>query len=101
MVPERIQMSKGGEAIEEVIGRDEDEEMPKFQTGAFEILGDGRKDKNLVQRDFLNSYIPARMISQHTIRRLITSIRVVEDNEFHCDQVRVCGFEIKVSFGFS
>lgn len=86
MVPERIQMSKGGEAIEEVIGRDEDEEMPKFQTGAFEILGDGRKDKNLVQRDFLNSYIPARMISQHTIRRLITSIRVVEDNEFHCDQ---------------
>ncbi|EEF33340.1 Beta-(1,2)-xylosyltransferase, putative [Ricinus communis] len=61
MVPEMIQMSKGGEVIEAVIGRMEDEELPLFQNGAFQIM-------------------------RHTMRDLIGSILVVGDQEFHCDQ---------------
>jgi hypothetical protein len=31
MVPERIKMSRGGERIEEVIGRSEEEELPDLR----------------------------------------------------------------------
>lgn len=35
MVPDRIAMSRGGEKLEEVMGRNEEEE--EFQEGAFEV----------------------------------------------------------------
>ncbi|KAF2303794.1 hypothetical protein GH714_023463 [Hevea brasiliensis] len=75
-----------GEMIEEVIGRTEDKELPEFQNGAFEVLGVGRKGKNLIQGDFLDNYVPEGEIKRHTMRELIGSIRVVDDKEFHCDQ---------------
>lgn len=86
MVLERIQMSKGGETIQEVIGRNEDEELPEFENGAFEVLGVDRKGKNLVDGDFLDNYVPEGQIMRHTMRGLIGSIRVVDDKEFQCDQ---------------
>lgn len=39
MVPERVRMSNGGEALEDVIGRGEEEELPEFRNGAFEVDG--------------------------------------------------------------
>ncbi|KDP39219.1 hypothetical protein JCGZ_00976 [Jatropha curcas] len=86
MVPERIQMSKGGETIEQVIGRTEDEELPEFENGAFEVLGVKGKGKNLVDRKFLDAYVSEGQITRHTMRELIGSIRVVDNKEFLCDQ---------------
>lgn len=86
MVPERIRMSRGGEMIREVIGRQEDEELPEFQDGAFQILGVEKKGRSAVSSDFLDSYVPRGQISRHTMRKLIGSIRVVNEKEFQCDQ---------------
>ncbi|CAK7324557.1 unnamed protein product [Dovyalis caffra] len=88
MVPERIKMSSGGERIEDVIGRSEEEELPDFESGAFEILGFERRSKWLVDEGFLDAYVPDGGIMRHTMRGLIRSIRVVDNNskKFHCDQ---------------
>lgn len=97
MVPERIRMSRGGERLEDVMGRGEDEEFPAFDDGAFEIEGGGgrselglgsKSGKKLVDEDFLNNYVPAGGISRHTMRDLIGSIRIVGSKDFVCDQVR-------------
>jgi hypothetical protein len=39
MYPERIRMSRGGEPLESVMGRTEEEEVPRFSDGAFELVG--------------------------------------------------------------
>lgn len=89
MVPERIKMSRGGERVEDVIGRGEEEELPDFENGAFEILGSTARSKWLVDEGFLDSFVPDGDVMRHTMRGLIRSIRVVDNNskEFHCDQV--------------
>ena len=89
MVPERIKMSRGGERIEEVIGRSEEEELPDFENGAFEILGSTARSKWLVDEGFLDAFVPDGNVMRHTMRGLIRSIRVVDNNskEFHCDLV--------------
>lgn len=97
MVAERIEMSRGGEKLEDVIGRREEEELPVFNDGAFEIEGIGREsglDKGVYRRrmvtaDDLDRYVPAGNVSRHTMRELIGSISVVGAEEFRCDQVRV------------
>ncbi|KAJ8755037.1 hypothetical protein K2173_015549 [Erythroxylum novogranatense] len=86
MVPERVRMSVGGEAIEAVIGRGEEEELPDFEYGAFEVLGVEKKRRRLVGREFLDMYVPQNDIGKHTMRGLIGSIRVVNEKEFICDQ---------------
>ncbi|TXG67420.1 hypothetical protein EZV62_008695 [Acer yangbiense] len=90
----KIKMSRGGERLEEVIGRTEEEEMPVFEDGAFEIDGDGDGDgklgfgrRRLVSDEFLNSYLSEGEILSHTMRALIGSIRVVEPQVFDdCEQ---------------
>jgi len=42
--PDRIQVSKGGEKVEEVMGRKESEEEPKFESGALQIVEGGLKN---------------------------------------------------------
>ncbi|PKI77468.1 hypothetical protein CRG98_002074 [Punica granatum] len=96
MVPERIRMSRGGESLEDVMGREEDEELPAFDDGAFEIEGGGggrresrlgfERGRKLVDGDFLDNYVPAGGISRHTMRDLIGSIRVVGTEGFVCDK---------------
>ncbi|XP_050219117.1 beta-1,2-xylosyltransferase [Mercurialis annua] len=93
MVPEMIRMSRGGEVIEEVIGRQEDEELPEFQNGAFQVLfssGDKNskyfKNGKLVDDEFLDNYVPEGQILRHTMRDLIDSIHIVDHQEFLCDQ---------------
>lgn len=94
MNSEKIRMSKGGEKLEEVIGRGEEEELPNFKNGAFEIMVNERKKigGKLVDEEFLNKYLPEGAISKHTMRELIDSIRLVSANEFHCDKVRFMRF---------
>lgn len=89
MNPEKILMSKGGEKLEKVIGRREEEELPIFKNGAFEIEVNERTKigKKLADEKFLNEYLPEGAISKHTMRELIDSIRLVGANEFHCSEV--------------
>ncbi|KAK4420820.1 Beta-1,2-xylosyltransferase [Sesamum alatum] len=88
MVPERIEMSRGGEKLESVIGREEDDELPNFRDGAFEIeVGDrSRVGKKLVDEEFLDKYLEEGTIDRHTMRGLIGSIRSVDATEFVCSE---------------
>lgn len=88
MHPDRISMSRGGEELKSVIGRNEDDELPKFEEGAFEIegkVGEYEKGK-VVNETFLNWTMPVGLIQVHTMRNLIDSIRVVEFGSSKCDQ---------------
>ncbi|XP_015866724.2 beta-1,2-xylosyltransferase isoform X2 [Ziziphus jujuba] len=89
MAPERIRMSAGGESLEEVIGRKEEEELPVFEDGAFEIDGGAGSDgetSRLATQDFLNEYVPEGEVSRHTMRQLIGSVRVVPADKFECHE---------------
>ncbi|XP_059281888.1 beta-1,2-xylosyltransferase [Lycium ferocissimum] len=88
MNSERISMSRGGEKLDTVIGRGEDEELPVFKEGAFEILVNDRKKigKKLSDEEFLSKYLPEGAISRHTMRELVDSIRLVGADEFHCSE---------------
>ncbi|XP_031375661.1 beta-1,2-xylosyltransferase-like [Punica granatum] len=95
MVPERIRASRGGERLEEVVGREEDEELPEFEDGAFEVEAGavdlglryryGRGGK-LLKGDLLDMYVPKGDVDRHRMGELLGSIRVVEAGDFHCDQ---------------
>ncbi|KAK9269305.1 hypothetical protein L1049_001076 [Liquidambar formosana] len=88
MSPEKIRMSKGGESLDEVIGRGEDEELPAFEAGAFDIDGGGGKEvgKKLVSGESLDEFVPQGAVARHTMRSLIDSMRVVGEKDFECEQ---------------
>lgn len=92
MDPGKIKMSRGGEKLEDVIGRTEDEEMPEFEDGAFEVEAEGRgsrsKIKKLVGEEFLNEFLPVGNVMKHTMRELVRSIVVVGETDFTCQEVR-------------
>lgn len=88
-------MSPGGEMLEAVMGRREEEELPEFETGAFEVVGErlglGFKrirdvNRRLVNDDFLNQYVPQGGIDKHAMKELIASIRVVDSKNFVCEE---------------
>lgn len=80
----KIKMAKGGERLEDVIGRTEDEEMPVFEGGAFEVEeGNGRKvGERLVDKEFVDNYI-----GRNKMGELIGSARIVEKGQLQCDEV--------------
>ncbi|KAH0461073.1 hypothetical protein IEQ34_008648 [Dendrobium chrysotoxum] len=89
MDPRKMQMSKGGERLELVMGRREEEELPRFEDGAFEIEGDGGKrsgDGRVVDDEFLDRYVPRNGIEFHAMRGLMKSMRIVGSGEFQCSQ---------------
>ncbi|XP_051133730.1 beta-1,2-xylosyltransferase [Andrographis paniculata] len=88
MIPDRISMARGGEKLESVIGRGEDEELPSFDDGAFEIqVSDrSRNGEKLVDLGFLDQYIQEGEIHRHTMRSLVDSIRLVDDTNFICSE---------------
>lgn len=90
MAPEKITMAKGGEDLAAVMGRTEDEEMPVFQNGAFQVDGgEVVVDRELlVDQEFLDEYVPRGGIDGHTMRDLIAKIRIVRGKDFQCDEVR-------------
>lgn len=87
MDPGRIEMSRGGEALKEVIGRTEDQELPKFGAGSFEIERDMPAGSKAVDEAFLEKYVPRGHVSMHTMRALLDSIRVVEPGKLECSLV--------------
>ncbi|KAG6637735.1 beta-1,2-xylosyltransferase [Carya illinoinensis] len=89
MVPERVEVSKGGEMLHQVIGRREEDELPKFQNGAFEVdggVGFEGPPRRLVDDGFLDRYVPQGEILTHTMRALIGSVRVVAGSGFECQE---------------
>lgn len=89
MDPSRITMSRGGERLDEVIGRSEEDELPKFQDGAFVVekgSGNAGNGEMMVDEDFLEKFVPQGQIGFHTMRNLIGSIRVVSDSNLDCSQ---------------
>ena len=103
MNPERIRMSIGGEKLEAVIGRGEDEELPLFDSGAFNIEAVDRSsiDRKLVDSEFLNQYLQNGAISRHTMRDLVDSIRLVSARDFQCSEVSFCLFILLLFFSIN
>ncbi|XP_078439402.1 beta-1,2-xylosyltransferase [Wolffia australiana] len=90
MDPLKIRMSKGGEILEEVMSRAEEEELPQFQVGSFEIevgLDSGLKSgERLVSVEILDDVVPRGAVHSHTMRELIGSIRIVGQGHLQCVQ---------------
>ncbi|GJN15799.1 hypothetical protein PR202_gb02741 [Eleusine coracana subsp. coracana] len=82
--PALIAMSRGGESLEQVMGRAEEEELPKYEPGA--LLVEGPAAGPLVEAGFLDTYMPTGGIGMHTMRALLQSARVVPPGELHCSQ---------------
>ncbi|GJN03921.1 hypothetical protein PR202_ga21418 [Eleusine coracana subsp. coracana] len=82
--PALIAMSRGGEPLEQVMGRAEEEELPKYEPGA--LLVEGPAAGPLVEAGFLDAYMPTGGIGMHTMRALLQSARVVPPGELHCSQ---------------
>ncbi|XP_022753070.1 beta-(1,2)-xylosyltransferase-like isoform X3 [Durio zibethinus] len=92
MDPEKIKMSRGGEKLEDVIGRNEEEELPEFQDGAFEVEGEGGarlKKTKLVGEEYLDEFLPVGDVLRHTMRELVRSIVVVGENDFTCQETQL------------
>ncbi|OMO83664.1 hypothetical protein CCACVL1_11296 [Corchorus capsularis] len=89
MDPEKIKMSKGGEKLEDVIGRSEEEELPEFEDGAFVVEGEGGarfKRRKLVGEKFLDQFLPVGDVLRHTMRELVGSTVVVGEDDFTCEE---------------
>ncbi|CDY17321.1 BnaA10g09550D [Brassica napus] len=84
MVPDRIAMTRGGEKLEEVMGRNAEEE--EFQEGARETAKRGAVSRRLVNEEMLNEEIQEGGIDSHTMRDLVASIRVVGTEDFVCEE---------------
>ncbi|KAE8733992.1 pirin-like protein [Hibiscus syriacus] len=82
-------IERGGEKLEDVIGRSGEEELPRFQDGAFVVEGNGgSKIRKLVGEGFLDEFIPVddNDDSSHPIRESIGSIVIVGANDFDCPE---------------
>ncbi|KAJ6848019.1 beta-(1,2)-xylosyltransferase [Iris pallida] len=88
MDPARIRMSAGGERLESVIGRGEEEEMPRFEEGAFEIEAapDVERGAAVADEGFLDRYLPEGQVQDHTMRALVGSVRSVRRGELRCSK---------------
>ncbi|CAL5369373.1 unnamed protein product [Camellia sinensis] len=90
MHPDKIRMSIGGERLEAVMGRGEDEELPVFESGAFdvEVVDRSSHGRKLVDDEFLNQYVQFGADSQHTMRGLVDSVKLVGASDFQCSEPR-------------
>lgn len=89
MNPGKINMSHGGEVLESVIGREEDEELPVFLPGAFDIRveDEAKFGEKLVTPYLLQRVFPRGEVRRHTMRELMKSIVLVPRSEFKCSEV--------------
>ncbi|EFJ32223.1 glycoprotein beta-1,2-xylosyltransferase [Selaginella moellendorffii] len=85
----RISMTAGGEEIDAVIGREEQEELPVFQVGAFELqVPDEADGKALVEGGRLDEVIArGHGGNRHGLRSLVESIRTVSSKSSRCSEV--------------
>jgi hypothetical protein len=88
MNPEKIEMSEGGEPLESVIGRNEEDELPYFTSGAFQIIVRERGGrKPLFNKTLLQYLMPQGLIQEHTMQHLLEQIHTIPLNEVTCAQV--------------
>ncbi|CAL5441080.1 unnamed protein product [Camellia sinensis] len=88
MHPDKIRMSIGGERLEAVMGRGEDEELPVFESGAFdvEVVDRSSHGRKLVDDEFLNQYVQFGADSLHTMRGLVDSVKLVGASDLQCSE---------------
>ncbi|KAK1391893.1 putative beta-(1,2)-xylosyltransferase [Heracleum sosnowskyi] len=88
MNPAKINMSHGGEVLESVIGREEDDELPFFHPGAFDIRveDEDKFGEKLVTPYLLSRIYPHGEVIRHTMRDLMNSIVLVPRSEFKCSE---------------
>ena len=99
MYPKKIKMSKGGEDLHSVLGRNEEEELPYFTPGAFEVMvPETESRRHLFNRTMLDRLIPIEQITQHTMNHLFEQIRTIPVDEVVCAQV-ICLFLSVVWWG--
>ncbi|KAF0895976.1 hypothetical protein E2562_018116 [Oryza meyeriana var. granulata] len=85
--PGLIAMSRGGEPLDQVMGRAEEEEVPKYEPGALQVEGAAAKRTGpLVEPGFLDAYVPTGGIGMHTMRSLLDSAHVVPPGVLHCSK---------------
>ena len=107
MHPGRMSMSKGGEAIGSVLGRTDEQELPDFSSGAFELIvphsshgtgtGTGSSDSFHVNgiSDFaisaklVDAVLPKGQIHDHRLRLLFSKIRAVRAGTIKCSKVTI------------
>ncbi|XP_074290924.1 beta-1,2-xylosyltransferase-like [Silene latifolia] len=90
MDPSKIRMSDGGEKIDEVIGRSDEEELPVFLPGSFRLRRrEGEEEtspKRVVSEAFLDQFVPHGQISRHTMRELFANMELVGKRDFNCNE---------------
>lgn len=101
MYPKRIDMSKGGETLDSVVGRKEEVELPSFMSGAFEVMvpeAEGRRA--LFSKSMLEHLIPkGHAGALHTMHNLFEQIRTIPVDEVVCAQVS-CAPETLIGLRF-
>lgn len=85
---DRIRMSRGGEDLNSVIGRTDEEEIPVYEEKAFVIEAEG-EERRVVDKQSLDRFVPVGAVQHHTMRDLIGSIRTVPRELFECSEVKV------------
>ncbi|KAL5548536.1 hypothetical protein UlMin_003767, partial [Ulmus minor] len=76
MLPERVRMSVGGENIEDVIGRKEEEDLPDLE----------ERRGNLGRKKFWRTMFRGGDISRHTMRGLIGSAQIIRARDFEYNE---------------
>lgn len=85
--------AEGGEGLDAVMGRNEEEELPYFTPGAFEVMVPETEERRaLFNKTMLDRLIPVDSITQHTMHHLFEQIRTVPVDEVVCAQVIWCFF---------
>ncbi|WOL12349.1 hypothetical protein Cni_G21115 [Canna indica] len=86
MDPARILMSEGGERLEAVIGRGEEDELPRYKSGAFQIESGEESGRRAMDDEFLEKYVPRGSVQFHTMRALMESMQVVGHGQLGCTE---------------
>ncbi|CAM6113725.1 unnamed protein product [Calypogeia fissa] len=92
MNPERIKVSRGGEALDEVIGRQEEEELPEYGEGAFQVQLSRHwhpkllSSAGVIDEISVDKLMPKGQINQHTLRSLLLNLRSVDSSSIVCSE---------------
>ncbi|KAH9565504.1 hypothetical protein CY35_04G081900 [Sphagnum magellanicum] len=83
MNPKKTKMAKGGEPLESVMRRNEEEELPRFTSGAFQIIVPEGERKPLFNKTLLQHLMPQGLIQEH----LFEQIHTIPVNKVTCAQI--------------
>ncbi|KAH9617908.1 hypothetical protein KSS87_022889 [Heliosperma pusillum] len=88
MDPDKIRMSVGGERIDEVVGRSDEEELPVFLPGSFRVRRPIEVATPIrpVSEAFLDEFVPHGQVSRHTMRELFANMELVGRRDFNCNE---------------